>query len=188
MKRIWRRSLVLILVLTLTGCSATAGDGTEPPPTALVQPTSPPSEAVSIEGALGNAEYPIDIASSGLAKLTDGQLEEQAAPGSATTTTIQLSDLVSPGDINADGLEDAAVVAPEAQHDILRDLAGIVASGVAHKVSTKRTRASSSAALSAEVPPWVSAWPKRSLKPCSPGSSAGWPGVASASRSERAPP
>jgi hypothetical protein len=110
MKRIGLLGLVLALVLTLPGCSPTAGDGTETPPNELVQPTSSPSEAVSIEGALGNAEYPIDLASSGLAQLTNGLFEEQAAPGSATMTKIQLSELVSPGDLNADGLEDAAVI------------------------------------------------------------------------------
>jgi basic membrane protein A len=59
---------------------------------------------------LGNLSYPSEYTADGVAPLTDGQYEEAAAPGSATKTTVQLSDRVAFGDLDADGVDDAAVV------------------------------------------------------------------------------
>jgi hypothetical protein len=59
--------------------------------------------------ALLNLAYPIEAAGSGTAQLTDGLFEEPAVPGSAAVTRIQLSPVQAFGDINGDGVEDAAV-------------------------------------------------------------------------------
>jgi hypothetical protein len=57
---------------------------------------------------LRDAEYPVEFASAGKARLKDGVFEEPAAPGSATRTTIRLGTEQSFGDVNGDGVEDAA--------------------------------------------------------------------------------
>ncbi len=67
------------------------------------------SEGASIAQALANAEYPIELASTGKAQLKDGLFEESVAPGSATKTVIRLGEEQALGDINGDGAEDAAV-------------------------------------------------------------------------------
>jgi basic membrane protein A len=59
---------------------------------------------------LGNLSYPSEYTAGGVAPLADGKYEEAAAPGSAAMTTIQLSDMVAFGDLDADGVDDAAVV------------------------------------------------------------------------------
>ncbi len=60
---------------------------------------------------LGNLSYPSEYTADGTAPLTDGQYEEAAAPGSATKTQVQLlSDTTAFGDLDADGVDDAAVV------------------------------------------------------------------------------
>jgi hypothetical protein len=66
-------------------------------------------EGVSIMQALPNAEYPIDVASTGKAQLEDGVFEEAAAPGSATKTRVSLGEEQAAGDLNGDGARDAAV-------------------------------------------------------------------------------
>ena len=59
--------------------------------------------------ALPNAEYPIDITSTGKAQLKGGVFEETAAPGSAAMARITLGGQQAVGDLNGDGLQDAAV-------------------------------------------------------------------------------
>jgi hypothetical protein len=58
-----------------------------------------------------NLTYPSNWTAEGTAPLVDGQYEEAATPGSATMTQVQLlSDLTAFGDLDADGVADAAVV------------------------------------------------------------------------------
>ena len=59
--------------------------------------------------ALPNAEYPIEVALKGKAQLKDGVFEETVVPGSATKTRISLTGKQESGDLNGDGLPDAAV-------------------------------------------------------------------------------
>ncbi len=59
--------------------------------------------------ALPDAEYPIDLVRTGRAQLRDGVFEETAAPGSATKTRIRLGNQQTAGDLNGDGMQDAAV-------------------------------------------------------------------------------
>ncbi|MGB0389401.1 MAG: hypothetical protein ACPGWR_31645, partial [Ardenticatenaceae bacterium] len=60
--------------------------------------------------ALANAEYQSEWPAEGKAKLTDGVYEEQYDEESASVLLITLSEMKAFGDLNADGLEDAAAV------------------------------------------------------------------------------
>ncbi len=59
---------------------------------------------------LGNAEYLSEFAVNGKARLRDGVYREKAASGSFPEVVITLSDLVARGDLDGDGVEDAAVI------------------------------------------------------------------------------
>jgi hypothetical protein len=120
-------ALFLIFAFALTACSSTAvttpilaptenaatATSLAPTPTGNtsegILPTPTPQAKVSILEALPNAEYPIELASTGEAQLKDGLFEEKAAPGSATVTRIQLGKIQAVGDVNGDGFEDALV-------------------------------------------------------------------------------
>jgi len=107
-------SLAILLALNLVACSIS----TEVPPTVVppaeIQPTvaPPPTQApqhyTSILQSLPNAEYPIEIVSTGKAQLKDGAFEEPAAPGSAIKTRVWLGEEHAFGDVNGDGTEDIA--------------------------------------------------------------------------------
>ena len=58
---------------------------------------------------LANVEYTVEGTSTGKAQLKDGVFEEPAAPGSAAKFRVQLGKEQTLGDVNGDGLEDAAV-------------------------------------------------------------------------------
>lgn len=59
---------------------------------------------------LKNATYNSEFVKAGKAQLKDGTYEEQAAPDSASKNTLMLSEHFAFGDVNADGIDDAAVV------------------------------------------------------------------------------
>lgn len=73
---------------------------------ALVEVTD---EALSLE-TLGSLTYAADDFPDGVVTLTDGVIEIPAAPGSATTIRIERTGYAAFGDLNGDGLEDAAVI------------------------------------------------------------------------------
>jgi len=95
--------------------------------TRLVQARAVPAEAVQAEtaqegveqtgaaeidwaAALPNLQYQSFITESGLAPLVDGEYREAAAPGSESETVVVLTDFTTTGDLNGDGVPDAAVV------------------------------------------------------------------------------
>ena len=93
----------LCLLLTpflLSGCG-----GQEPAPRLIDGEVAP----LTVE-VLQNAAYKSEFVRAGQAQLRDGVYEEQAAPDSASKNTLTLSEHVAFGDINANGLDDAAVV------------------------------------------------------------------------------
>ena len=59
---------------------------------------------------LKNAEYRSKWSAQGKIKLSDGIYREQIVPGSGSELVIKLSDKITFGDLNGDGLEDAAVI------------------------------------------------------------------------------
>jgi hypothetical protein len=96
------RSLIIALVVASVcdvACAPT------PPPTLLASSTP-----ASIMQMLGSADYSLDISSTGSITLTNGEYVEPAAPGSATRLTVRLGDTIATGDLNGDGVEDAAVI------------------------------------------------------------------------------
>jgi len=61
--------------------------------------------------ALKNAEYQSEWPADGVAKLTDGEYEEEIVPGAASKLIIVFyRDMYAFGDLDGDGVEDAAVV------------------------------------------------------------------------------
>jgi hypothetical protein len=60
--------------------------------------------------ALKNLEYRSKWSAKGKIKLRDGIYQEKIVPESATELVIKLSDRTGFGDLNGDGLEDAAVI------------------------------------------------------------------------------
>jgi hypothetical protein len=70
----------------------------------------PAGKASLSRDALANAEYLSEFASSGKARLKDGVYREKAAPGSAIDIVIALADPYALGDLDGDGVEDAAVI------------------------------------------------------------------------------
>ena len=59
---------------------------------------------------LANATYQSDYATSGTITLVDGQAEEEIAPGSASKLLVTLIEPTAFGDLNGDGVDDAAVL------------------------------------------------------------------------------
>ena len=59
---------------------------------------------------LKNAEYNSKWSTQGKIKLSDGIYQDRIAPDSATELVIRLSDKIAFGDLNGDGVEDAAVI------------------------------------------------------------------------------
>lgn len=75
----------------------------------LPPPTSTPIPPLTLE-ALKNAEYQSEFAKDHKAKLTDGTYREKYQPGAATELVISLYPKYALGDLNGDGIDDAAVI------------------------------------------------------------------------------
>ena len=59
---------------------------------------------------LKNREYRSEWSSKGKIKLSDGIYQEKIAPDSATELVVRLTDKIAFGDLNGDGVEDAALI------------------------------------------------------------------------------
>ena len=88
-------ALVLLSLTLLVACGPKTP---EPPPPLTVE-------------MLKNAEYHSEWPAGGVAQLTDGEYEEEIVPGSASKLVIMIyPDMYAFGDLNGDGVDDAAVV------------------------------------------------------------------------------
>lgn len=74
-----------------------------------LQPADTAALPPELMTALKNMTYKIDTTQSGEAPLTDGEYREQAAPGSATETVVQITEHVASGTMS-DGQPAAAVI------------------------------------------------------------------------------
>ena len=88
--------VMLFVLLSLIACGGQAG--------------APAVSPLTVE-QLKNAEYHSEWPAEGVAKLTDGEYEEEIVPGAASKLTIVVyPDMYAFGDLDGDGVDDAAVV------------------------------------------------------------------------------
>lgn len=107
-------ALTLPLLFLTLACSATTIFSLTPTPTNYVYPTpeTPTVPALTVE-QLKNAEYTVSAFGTGASlpyKLTDGKYESGSG---ATFVSLTLLDFFSFGDLNKDGVDDAAVLLAE---------------------------------------------------------------------------
>ena len=110
--------LTLAAAVVLAACAPAAPAAVQPaalptatPTLAVAEPTATilPSRPLTLE-ALKNAEYPSDLTPAKKLKLDNGKYEEAIQPGAASKIVVSLSQLYAMGDLNEDGVDDAAVV------------------------------------------------------------------------------
>lgn len=80
------------------------------PGSALAQQQEDDDSVSLTREELENAAYPSFYPLEGVAPLTDGEYRERYDPDAATELVITLGDTITYGDLNGDGLEDAAVI------------------------------------------------------------------------------
>ena len=91
---------LLVMAFVLSGC------GEQNPTPNLIDGEIAP---LTVE-VLQNATYKSEFVKAGQAQLQDGMYEEKIDPDSASKITLALSEHITFGDVNADTLDDAAVV------------------------------------------------------------------------------
>jgi len=90
--------MLTLVLLSLASVVACGPKTAEPPPPLTAE-------------MLMNAEYHSEWPAEGVAKLTDGEYEEEIVPGAASKLTIAVyPDMHALGDLDGDGVDDAAVV------------------------------------------------------------------------------
>ncbi len=94
---------LLVMALLLSGC---AGQGPNQQEPNLIDGEPAP---LTVD-VLKNATYNSEFVKAGQAQLQDGMYEEKIDPDSASKITLALSEHITFGDVNADTLDDAAVV------------------------------------------------------------------------------
>lgn len=120
MKKYTVLSALLALAIVTSACGAAPTPTPIPSPTALPTATStplptstPPPSSTPIPSLsldmLKNAEYLIEGPASGKAKLVNGTYQEKI-PSSSAVISVGFSELLSIGDLNGDGISDAAVI------------------------------------------------------------------------------
>ena len=94
---------LLVMAFLLSGC---AGQGPNQQEPNLIDGEPAP---LTVD-VLKNATYTSEFVKAGQAQLQDGMYEEKIDPDSASKITLALSEHITLGDVNADTLDDAAVV------------------------------------------------------------------------------
>jgi hypothetical protein len=110
-------AIALLVSLSVSACgplapAPTATPTAAPTATPTAAPTATPTAIPPLTlNALKNAEYQSEFPKSKKARLTDGKYEEEIVPGAASKLTIMIyPDMYAFGDLNGDGVDDAAVV------------------------------------------------------------------------------
>ena len=93
-----------------------------------VEPPAAPSDELTVD-QLKNLAYPLEYASSGSAKLVEGEFREPAAPGSAAETIIRLSDFVAFGEMGGEPAAGVILVSDPGGSGTFYDLALVVLRG-----------------------------------------------------------
>lgn len=98
----------LLIMLALAGCgpSPSTSTGAEAVPTPA--PAASPLKEAGLAEALRDAEYPIDAVAGGRAQLVDG-VHVAPGPGASGDTAVRLGPAPAFGDLDGDGVADAAV-------------------------------------------------------------------------------
>jgi len=101
-------SLLLVagFVLQMAACKAAVKDN-EP---SEKEPRGDPAKQPLTINELKKAEYRSKWSTKGKIKLSDGIYQERVVPDSTAELVIKLSDRIAFGDLNGDGVEDAAVI------------------------------------------------------------------------------
>jgi hypothetical protein len=103
---------LLIAALAISACTpakvptATAPTSTSAP-TIAPTPTSRPHLTLN---QLKSGTYPLEFTANGQIQLVNGQATHDIMPDSASKLTVRLADQSAFGDLNDDGLDDAAIV------------------------------------------------------------------------------
>ena len=93
-----------------------------------VEPPAAPSDELTLN-QLKNLAYPLEYASSGSAKLVEGEFREPAAPGSAAETIIRLSDFVAFGEMGGEPAAGVILISDPGGSGTFYDLALVVLQG-----------------------------------------------------------
>ena len=81
-----------------------------PSPTPALTPTKSDKPAGLTLEALKNAVYPVEAAAGKKVRLKDGHYQETIQPGAASKVVVTLHPIFVLGDLNGDGIGDAAVI------------------------------------------------------------------------------
>jgi hypothetical protein len=106
---------LVVLVFLGSGCAGPripqgSDSGTPPPPVVRRPATTPGSgQILTLEG-LRNAAYPVPEANGNLIQFTDGKFRGPVVLGSTEEVRFVLLDRVGRGDLDGDGVEDAALL------------------------------------------------------------------------------
>lgn len=110
-----RLELVLIVLVFLApGCAGSGipqgADPGTPPPVARPSVSSPGSGQVLTLETLHNASFPLPEANGNLIKFTEGKFRGPVVLGSTEETRFVILDRLGRGDLDGDGIEDAALL------------------------------------------------------------------------------
>ena len=108
-----RYSLILLLAVFLMGCRPATPSATAAPvieePSATEAPTTVPKYVALIR----NAQYQLGLTDSlQIIQLTEGKFE-QGAPGGTDYISVQMTDFVAAGDLDADGVDEIVTLVSE---------------------------------------------------------------------------
>lgn len=112
------RRLEIILAIVLLSASGCAGRGVprgpdvggSPPPESRQATTNAPTDVVLTWQKLCGAAYPLPEANGNLIQFTDGKFRGPMVPGSTEEIRFVIQERVARGDLDGDGVEDAALV------------------------------------------------------------------------------
>jgi hypothetical protein len=108
-----QKTLLLILAIFLSGCSPASPSPTIAPASEIASPAGTSTSAPELVTRLRNGQYQLGATDTfRVVQLTDGKYE-QGSPGDTDYFSVTVTDLVAVGDLNNDGVNDAAALIAE---------------------------------------------------------------------------